>query len=238
MRRAGKILIGLVLVLAVLLVAADRVGATVAQNIAESRLAQDAPFVGRPSVTIHGVPFLSQAVRGRYRDIEISGRLGTLGVIRGAALDVHLRGVQLPLTALVHRDVPDLPVDDVNGTVSISYSELARLSQIPNLTLTPHGSQLDASARVSVPVLGDDVTVTGEGSLTLLDGKIKLQITRLQAGSIHLPSTVLPAVSAAATAVIPVPNLPYGLGLTSVLPTPGGLLVAGAGRNVVLRRLS
>jgi hypothetical protein len=236
-RRAWKISIGLVVLFAVLLIIADRVGAMAVERVAESRLAQNAPFAGSPSVVVHGVPFITQAVRGRYDDIEVSGRLSTLGAISGPALDVHLRGVQLPLGQLVRGDVQEVPVEAAEGTVSIPYSEVARLAEIPGLTLTPNGSRLDASAVVTVPMLGGQVRVTGAAALDLVDGQIRVHISELQAGSVSLPATVLPALSTAATALIPVPDLPYGLRLTSVRPGLAGLLVGGTGRNVVSHRL-
>ncbi len=231
-------MIAVVAILAVLLVVADRVGVVVAQNVAASQLRENAQFAGQPSINVRGVPFLTQALRGRYNDIQVSGRLSSLGQIRGAGLNVDLRGAHLPLSDLLRHDVNNVPVDQVQGTVVIPYSELARLSKIPNLTITPNGSRLDASARIDLPVIGGTVDVTGEGKLALVDGKIQVTITELRAGGVTVPSAVLPAVSAAVTGLIPLPELPYGLHLQSITPSSDGLDVAGAGTNVVLRRVS
>ncbi len=225
------------MVLAILLVVADRVGVLVAQSAAESRLAQDAQFEGKPSVTVHGVPFLTQALRGTYRDIAVTGRLRQLGDIGGAGLDAHLHGAQLPLGEVLRRDVQEIPVDRVQGFVTVPYSELARLSGIPGLTITPNGGKLDGSATVTLPALGNDVRVTGEGVLTLVGGEIRIQLTQLSAGSISVPATSLPSVSNAVSALIPVPSLPYGLRLESIVPEPDGLRVLGSASNVVLKRL-
>jgi hypothetical protein len=236
-RRGIKILLGLVLVLAILAVIADRVGAAVAQNAAESRLAEDAHFAGKPSLTVHGVPFLTQAVRGKYRNISVSGRLTQLGEINDASLDVDLYGARLPLGDVIRRDIQQIPVDRVQGFVTVPYSELARLSQIPDLVIKPNGSKLDASATVTLPAVGNHITVRGEGELTLVGGKIRVGLTHLSAGSLSVPAAALPAVSDAVTAFIPVPSLPYGLHLDSIQAQPDGLRVSSSATNVVLKRL-
>jgi DUF2993 family protein len=56
-----KLLIG-VIILAVLLVAADRIAAAVAENQISDRLTSAYGLAGKPGVTIAGFPFLTQVV--------------------------------------------------------------------------------------------------------------------------------------------------------------------------------
>jgi LmeA-like phospholipid-binding len=210
-RHRARVWIGVLVGLVVLLIAADRLGALVARSAAQQRLSQQAAFEGTPTVKINGIPFLTQAVRGVYRDVEVSGQLNQIGQIRTSALDVHLHGAHLPLGDVIRRDVKSVPVDNVAGTLTIPYPEVARLSEIPNLTITPQGSQLRATATTSLPVIGDDVTVTGVGVVTLVDGQIKIELTKVDAGPVGIPAALLPAVSSALSALIPLPTLPYGL---------------------------
>ena len=235
MRRRTRVWLGILVGLIVLLIAADRLGSLAARSAAQERLAQDAPFRSTPTVKINGVPFLTQAVRGVYRDVEVSGDLNQIGQIQTSSLDVHLHGVHVPLTDVIRRDVQTVPVDDVAGTLTIPYSEVARLSKISNLTITPEGSKLRATATATLPVLGNDVTVTGVGVITLVDGQIKIELTKLNAGPVTIPAALLPTVSSALSAQIPLPTLPYGLHLTEITTGSDGLHVAGAGSDLVLQ---
>ena len=65
-----RLLIVLV-VLAALLVVADRVGVVVAENRLAGQIQQQLVLDSKPDVSIHGIPFLTQAIRGRYKDIRV-----------------------------------------------------------------------------------------------------------------------------------------------------------------------
>ncbi len=66
-----KLLIG-VIILAVLLVVADRVSVAVAENQISDRLTSAYGLAGKPGVTITGFPFLTQVVTGDYQQIDVS----------------------------------------------------------------------------------------------------------------------------------------------------------------------
>ncbi len=221
------------LVLAVLLVAADRGGAWLAGRAASDAVAQHAPFRERPSVTVHGVPFLTQAVGGTYHDVEVRGGGLVLGSVSGASLDAHLRGVHLPLGSLVHRSVTRLPCDAVDGTVTLPYAELARLSGVPGLVLTGSGDDLGATAALTVPVLGT-LRVSGAAALAVVDGALRLRVTRLQVLGVSVPSGLLATLQDQLNVPIPLPQLPYGLHVDGVRPAANGVQVHGSGSKVVL----
>ena len=60
------------LVLAALLAAADRYLVHLAERTVAEQAQASADLRTRPTVTIHGFPFLTQAVRGRYARIDVS----------------------------------------------------------------------------------------------------------------------------------------------------------------------
>ena len=96
MRRRGRrwLIAALVAVTVLaLLVVADRVGASVAANVAERQLTKQAAFSQSPSVQINGFPFLTQAIRGRYDDVEIHGKQVSLdGVLAADRTGAAARG--------------------------------------------------------------------------------------------------------------------------------------------------
>ncbi|SDI91777.1 Protein of unknown function [Frankineae bacterium MT45] len=237
MHRGFKWLIGVVLVLGLLLVAADRLGARYLQNSAADSLATFSQFQEKPEVTLHGFPFLTQAISGDYKDIEITSKSVTVGEISGAAMDAHLRGAKLPLSKLRSNTVTEIPVDEVEGYVIAPYSELERLSKVNGLQLSAQGDELVVQAPVSVPVLGS-VTVNATGNFEVVGGTLKLDVHSLKVGGLDVPTAVLPLATAALNSTIEIPALPYGLHLTSTKPTPNGLQLNGAGSNVVLKQQS
>ena len=84
----------LLLLLCVSAVVADRMCAGLAERRASEYLSE--PFGRPPTVRVHGTPFLTQALRGRYRDVEVSGDGLRLGEISDATLTAHLYDVDLP----------------------------------------------------------------------------------------------------------------------------------------------
>src|SRR5437763_15229435 len=87
-----KLLIG-VAVLAVLLVAADRVSVAVAENQISDRLTSAYGLPGKPGVSITGFPFLTQVAAGDYRQIDVSASQVPADGATLHDLKVHLSGV-------------------------------------------------------------------------------------------------------------------------------------------------
>ncbi|SOD70739.1 hypothetical protein SAMN05892883_0389 [Jatrophihabitans sp. GAS493] len=235
MHRGLKWLIGIVVVLGLLLVAADFVGKSVLQDNASKSLATFSQFQDTPDVTLHGFPFLTQAISGDYKDIEITSNSVTVGEIRGASMDAHLKGAKLPLSQLRSNSITEVPVDEVEGYVVAPYAELERLSKVNGLKLSAQGSELVVQAPVTVPVLGS-VTINATGGFDVVNGTLKLDVHSLKVGGLDVPSAVLPLATSALNSTIEIPPLPYGLHLTSTTPTPNGLQLNGAGTDVVLKQ--
>jgi LmeA-like phospholipid-binding len=149
-RRTIRILIVLG-VLVVLLLVADRVASVYAGKSAARYLDKRADFASSPTVDIKGFPFLTQAFSGRYRDVEIRSGTVTVGSVRASSLDVHLRGAHLPLSDAFGGTITSLPVDSITGTVTFSYPELVRLSNIPDLSLSDSQGALVVTATLKVP---------------------------------------------------------------------------------------
>jgi hypothetical protein len=225
-------------VLAGLLVGADRLGLLLAEHVAQNKLANYTEAGTKPQVSVHGFPFLTQAIRGKYSDIEVTSSNLQVGDFTSADLDVHLRGAHLPLGTVLGGNLKELPVDRVDGTVTLPYDELAKLSKIPGLTLTAQGDQVRAAATVSIPGIGVGLPVAGLGSLRLNGQAVDLSVSRLTVAGVAVPASVLDQVTNTLKAGIPLPSLPYGLTIGSAATGPDGLVVSGSGTNVTLRPLS
>lgn len=233
-------LVVLVIVVAVLAVLGvgvlllDRVLAATAERKAAEYLS--APFGHPATVHLRGGSFLPQALRGRYRDVEVLGTL-RIGEIRGATLVAHLTNAHLPPRELLGGRARELPCERVTGRLVLPYAELARVAPIPGLALTFEGERLMASAALPVPGISQLARVGGEAVLTLAPGgAIWLRIRGVSVAGLTLPGLVLNQLLPTLNVPVPLPPLPYGLRLDELRPTAGGLVVDGSAEAVVLRR--
>jgi hypothetical protein len=227
------IVVAVLVILALLIALADRICAGLAEHKAADYLSE--PFGHRPTVRVHGTPFLTQALRGRYGDIEVSGGGLQIGEISGATLDAHLFNALLPLRELLGGRTTELPVEQVEGRIVLPYGEIARASHIPGLTLTFDKAQLIASASLPVPGINQLARVSGQARLTVIEGTVWLRVRGVSVAGISLPSIVVKQLVPSLNVPIPLPALPYGLRLDQLQPVASGLVVCGSADHVVFR---
>jgi hypothetical protein len=224
------LLVLLLLVLGVLVVV-DRVGVGIAERRVADQIAARGGLTAAPAVDIAGFPFLTQAVSGTYRDIRVHLTAEELDQPAGTRADVSLRGVHVPLSDVLSGSVQQIPVDKVDGTATLSYELLA--AQLGgNTTLSADGDGIRLTK--SVRVLGLDFDVTGSGTVTLKGQDVVIDIQQASAGAVDVPNSVLKQAANLLDFSYRVPELPFGLQLTSVRPTVQGVDVAVAATNTVL----
>ncbi len=224
---------GLLIVLALCLPLIDRALAALAERKASEFLSE--PFGHPATVRVHGTPFLTQALRGRYGDVEVLGTL-RIGEISGATLVAHLTNAYLPPRDLLGRRARELPCEHVAGRLVLPYPELARLARIPGLTLAFGGERLMATAALPVPGISQLARVTGEAVLSLSGGDaVWLSVRGIGVAGLTLPNMVLSQLLPTLSVPIPLPPLPYGLHLDELRPTANGLVVDGSADAVVFR---
>jgi LmeA-like phospholipid-binding len=212
----------------------DRVLSALAERKASEYLSE--PFGHPATVRVHGTPFLTQALRGRYRNVEVVGGL-RIGEIGGATLVAYLTNAYLPARELLGRRATELPCEKVTGRLVLPYRELARVARIPGLVLTFEGERLLASAALPVPGISQLARIGGEAVLSLAGGgSVWLRIRGVSGAGLTLPARVLNQLLPALTVPVPLPPLPYGLRLDELRPTANGLVVDGSAEAVVFRR--
>lgn len=221
----------LLLLLCVSAVVADRMCAGLAERRASEYLSE--PFGRPPTVRVHGTPFLTQALRGRYRDVEVSGDGLRLGEISDATLTAHLYDVDLPPRALLGGRITSLPCAHVDGRIVLPYGEVARISRIPGLTLSFEKQRLVATAALPVPGVSQLARVSGEARLTVVGGAVWLRVRGLSVAGISLPSLVLSQLMPSLNVPIPLSALPFGLRLEELKPEAAGLLVCARADDAV-----
>jgi LmeA-like phospholipid-binding len=221
-----KLLI-VVIILAGLLIAADRVAAVVASHEIADRVQTSYNLPSKPSVTVRGFPFLTQVASGNYDEIDLSIAQVASNGVQVDNLDAHLTGVHAPASDVLSHGSSSITADRVAGSGTVPFSSVrGRLPQ--GVKLGTEGGSLKLSG--TVHYLGVSIPVTAVAVLGVGDSGITVTPTKVSAGpGVNAPAST---ISGQFRFVIPVPPLPLHLHVTSVSVTPGGVRVGAAAANV------
>ncbi|WP_280259104.1 LmeA family phospholipid-binding protein [Nocardia wallacei] len=133
--RKRRVIGGLVLVVA-LAVIADFTAAAYSEYRVSRSLRAGGELSADPEVTIHGFPYLGQALRSDYHNVEIRAHADRRDIPGEILVEATLNGVHLPAGDLIDGRMRSVPVDRVAGRMRIEPVELGRLFKIPDLQLT------------------------------------------------------------------------------------------------------
>ncbi|MGY1602885.1 LmeA family phospholipid-binding protein [Geodermatophilus sp. SYSU D00815] len=220
-----------VVVLLGLALLADRVAVGVAEDRVAEELAAQGGLQGTPAVEIGGFPFLTQAVAGDYEEVRISLTAEQLGQPAGTSADAVLRGVRVPLSAVLSGSVQEVPVDRIDGSATLAYDLLAA-ELGGDTTLAPEGDGLRITRTVEAAGLTLPLTATGTVSL---DGDVLVVDVEEAAGAgVDVPAWLVDRVSDLLDLRYQVPALPFGLQLTGVRPGQDGVVVTVEATDTVL----
>ncbi len=226
-----RALLVVVLLLSGLALLADRVAVGVAEDRVAEQLAGKGGLTGTPEVDIAGFPFLTQVVAGRYDDVRVALDAGELGQPQGTHATVALRGVHVPLSAVLSGSVQEVPVDRIDGAATLSYDLLA--AEIGGDTrLAPEGDGLRISR--TVEVLGRTLPVTAGGTVRLEGDQLVIDVERATGAGVDVPDFLVDQVSGLLDLRYTVPELPFGLQLTGVTPQADGVGVRVEADDAVL----
>ena len=215
-----KLLVTLV-VLAALLVAADRVTVHYVDRAVADRMQEDGRLDTRPDVEIRGIPFLTQALRGVYDRTDVHVRDLTRNGVTVSRLDVTVLGARIPLREV--GKTQQIPVEGLRATAVVSYYELAHSSGLAGLTVTPAGDRVAVTGTVA------GVKATATSTVTLKGDRILVTAQSIKAGGVSVPLRGVLDFS------VRIPALPYGLKLTGAVVRPDGVhLAASSGRTVLI----
>lgn len=235
----------LLVFLLVILAVADRFGAAVAERLIADRVAEQVTAQkatsDRPDVTVEGIPFLTQVLRGEYQEIKIDMRnfSGPAGdaTIRMPLLDVRAQDVRAPLDTL-RSGQGDIVAGTVTGSGTIDYATITQLINRKGVKLGEKDGKIAVTAPVRVDLLNRDVTVNGTADLEVLAGnKIRLrfdQVTAEGLPDIPLVQNALNNYAKSLSLEMNVPALPLDLKVEKVQPTPAGLAFTAGARDVAL----
>jgi LmeA-like phospholipid-binding len=216
-----------VIILAGLLLAADRIGVAVADHEIAGRVQTAYDLPAKPSVSVKGFPFLTQVASGHYSDIQVSVGQLTTDKVTVDHLVAQLTGVHAPLGDLLGNHRQDITAAQVSGTATVPFSSVR--SRLPaGVTLSQDGSAVKLSG--TVHYLGLSLPVAADTKLSPSGSGIAVTPTRITVA--HGGSALSSLISGQFRFVVPITGLPLHLVVKSVNVTGGGVQVSAAATNV------
>ena len=183
-----KLAITLVIVLG-LLVAADYGAASFAEYQVSQQMKKQLKLAEDPSVRVHGFPFLTQAVAGDYKDVEVAAKAVQAGQLKELGVEANLHHARLPLNDVLAGQVHKIDVDELVGRMKLKASDVGRIIGITDLTINPAPKDAldESSGDGGSSSSGDGSGGTGQGGATdssraavALDGTIGIAGTNVR----------------------------------------------------------
>jgi LmeA-like phospholipid-binding len=217
--RGRRWLIALV-VLIVVLVGADFGAKAIAESAIASKI--DSSGLGtKPSVDIHGFPFLTQVASRDLSQIDINASNFTVKQVVISSLHATATGVH------VNGSFNGGTVDKINGTVVVSFATVTNLIPIPGLTVSAD------------PADGPDA-IKFDSSLGGAVGKIEhpsTNVIKVQVGNLTGLAGLASLIGGSAIAssyTFSIPKLPAGLVVRSINVTSQGIVATASAQNTTL----
>ncbi len=255
-------LVIVVLVVVGLAVAADFGAAAVAEYTLAQQLRERLALPSDPSVRINGVPFLTQALAGRYAAIDIRATGLPVDPLRDVAVEATLYDVDAPLPEVISGDLQSVRAARVDGRVRIKDSDLGRAIGIEDLQIQrpsdeeikevlPEGtssngdSTLDNQAAIrmvaTTDLLGQRTEIIGIGVIELTGDLVRITISNVRlardnVGTVNLPREIRQLLLKTLSTDVKPGGLPFSVTPTGVSVQTGSLIVEGTATNVSMGR--
>lgn len=251
----GRKLIIAALVVGGLLVAADFGLAAAGEYQVAQKMRDKFQLSEDPSVRINGFPFITQALAGDYRDVEISASgVPVADQLRDLEIRANLYHVRIGLSDLLSGNTRDAKIDQVRGSVKIQAADLNRLvDQVTPFsdmaiepdrrTEQPAGQQADPT-RAAVKLSGTTtvasrrIRIAAYGTVSLVNGQVAIAINDVELDDTALAGldAVLGVVREALSVTIDPGVLPFTVTPTAVKVESGAFTVEGTIRDIPLDR--
>jgi hypothetical protein len=225
-------LVTTLVVLLVVLIAADRIALVVTQKVVAERMQAAGALSSRPSVHIRGFPFLTQAFAGRYDRVDVEAEdIRRNGVTLGS-FDVRVVGAEIPLKDALSGSVEAVPVASLKARAVITYAELASDSGLLSATITPKGDGVEVVGKIKI----QGMTLSGKATSTVRLSGSRLLVTAKSVSILGAHNALFDRLVAGLLDFdVPIAALPYGLKLTGASAQPSGVVINAATGPTVLR---
>jgi hypothetical protein len=223
--RALRGLIVALVVLVVLLIAADRIGLYYAERSAAETIQSSQHLSSRPDVAIAGFPFLTQLAAGDFDEITVTARHVPVGQ------DVHLLDISRIRVVLrditVSRSFSSVRAATAKAVAGITYADLGKTLGVD--ISYAGGGRVKASKTITIAGQTVSGSITAEPSLT--NGTLSFVSARINAGdqAAGALSTVLNKVF---DLTVPLQGIPFNVRVQSLRTDSHGLSLTLAGTEL------
>jgi hypothetical protein len=252
-----RLVIGL-LVLIVVLVAADFGAAAVAESAVSRQMRSQLNLADDPSVRVNGFPFLTQALAGEYGSIDVEAQRLSVGQLDELTVRAQLRNVSAPLSMLLGSGPKTIAVQSAEGIVRIPANAVEGLiPEVQKLRIEPIDDfalqqAIDDGADVSLgdldpdlavrlvgttSVLGQSTEVAVIAAMELVDGRIRIEPQDVKADGLSasaLPPDTRRELKQAFTLTLDPGALPLQVTPTRLQAVDGALELSGRARDLDL----
>jgi hypothetical protein len=251
-----------VIVLAAVAVGADYGAAALTESAVAREMRSQLGLSDDPSVRINNFPFLTQAISGRYRSVDVVADHVAVGPLQDLQVRSQLRDVSAPLSQMLGDGPRTVTVREVEGTARIGAADVERLirsaSDVPIDKLwidridadgleqavedgaDPELANLDPAKAVrlggTVEFLGQEQQATIIAELQLADGRVQITPRDIRLGDddTPLPVALQRTLSGLFTLTLDPGALPLEVTPTTLRATNGGLEISGLTGRLVL----
>ena len=160
-----RLLIPLV-VLVGLFVVADRVALHFAERDVAKRLQADAHTSTTPGVSIHGFPFLTQLIAGKFGSVDIDMHGVDAGAVRISRLTVHVHDAHVSISDVIRQTSSQIHVQRATSQLLLTYDDIGRVlpaqirDRVPNLArAVVRSASVTAADTISLATQFGDIPV-------------------------------------------------------------------------------
>jgi len=209
------------IVIILVLVAADRGALALTENAMASQFQSSVGLSGKPSVSIPGIPFLTQLAERDFKTVNVNATNETTGPLEIKSLTATAHGMHI-------HGLNSAEIDQFTATALVTFTALGNAGGIPQgITLSADGPN-KIQATVSIGPISDSATAQ-----VTQTGPNKINIHIIDAGGI--PTSVLGSLM---DFTITIPKLPAGVAIQSISITQQGLMITASGSHVTVSQNS
>jgi hypothetical protein len=241
----------------------DYGAAAITESVVARQMRTQLALADDPSVRINNFPFLTQAISGKYRSIDVIADHVTVGPLRDLQVRSQLRDVAAPLSQMLGDGPRTVTVREVEGTARIGAPDVERLiSNSSGIAVDKvYVDRIDAdglekavedgadpallklepanAVRLggTVDVLGQEQQVAIIAELQLADGRAQITPRDVRLGDSDadpLPVALQRTLSRIFTLTLDPGSLPLQVTPTTLRATSGGLEISGLTGRLVL----
>ncbi|HEX2313629.1 MAG TPA: DUF2993 domain-containing protein [Thermomonospora sp.] len=224
-----KFLVAMAVLLVVGLIAADRIGVMIVEDRIGREVAAQYDLQQDPDVTVHGFPFLTQAIGGEYDRIDVRIPEYTQQDVTLSDVRVEMHGLRAPLGDVTGGNTDNVRARTATASAVIPYSLLQRYAPKEVTRITPRGSDLQVD--LSGSIAGFTLDGTAVVSVRATDEGIRVTPRSIGNGLVQIPVNVL---RERLGWTVPVRDLPVGSRISDVVVGESGLRVAATAEDVRL----